>query len=74
MFHWTKEQEDDEYSNSVFVYNMVRFAPIYFVTIGIVFLIIIAYDFGIESTGLQAVSQFSKNPLPIFPLAWLFFI
>jgi hypothetical protein len=70
----TKELEPDEYSIGIFYYNIIRFAPIYLAGIGIVFLIIIAYEFGLDSTGLQARPLSSKNPLPIFPLVWLFFI
>jgi hypothetical protein len=74
-YYPTKELKPDEYSNHVFNYNMVRFAPIYFVAMGIMFLIIIAYDFGIGDNLPQPnLPQSSKNPFPIFLWASLFFV
>jgi hypothetical protein len=69
-----RELEPDGYSRCVFYYNMIRIAPIYFAAIGIILLVFIAYQFGIDSTTLPVTSKPAKNPLPIFHWVGLFFI
>lgn len=69
-----RELASEEYSAGMYTFNMVRFAPIYFAVVGIIFLIIIAGEFSIGLTEQQVTTTGARSPLPIPYLTFLFFI
>jgi hypothetical protein len=73
----SKKLASEEYSSGMSLYNMARFAPIYFAVVGILYLIVIAAqfgtgEFGTDSTKLQGITQ--PRSLPIFAIMFLYSI
>lgn len=64
-------KQKGEYSNFFFLYHLLQYAPVYFFIFGMVFLILIAYEF------VSYYPDFSKqanvNVIPLFELVTLFF-
>lgn len=65
-------KQKGEYSDFLFLYHLLQYAPVYFFVFGMVFLILIAYEF------VSYYPDFSKqtgniNVIPLFGLVTLFF-